>query len=83
MIKKFLLTLLFVLFFAGCAFYHVPGHGVTVAPLLLTSTHYHTSPVVVTSHHHGMVTKRVVRKRYGHKHPHSHHHKYRNHHSHH
>ena len=83
MIKKFLLTVLFVLFFSGCAFYHVPGHGVSVVPLLSTSTHYHTSPVIVTTHHHGVVTKRVVRKRYAHNHTHNHHRKHKHHHSHH
>jgi hypothetical protein len=83
MIKRYLLVAslaLFILFLGGCAVYHVPGHGLAVAPLYASNTHYHSVPVRIVTHHHGFVTKRIVKKRYHHKHLRRHSHNHSHHH---
>jgi len=78
MIKKSALIalVLAILFLGGCAIYPVPGHGLAVAPLYASSTHYHSTPVHLITHYHGIVKKRVVQKRYRHKHLHRHSHRH-------
>jgi len=82
MIKKSALIalVLAILFLGGCAVYHVPGHRLAVAPLYASNAHYHSASVRIVTHHHGIVKKRIVQKRYGHKHPHRHHHNHSYHH---